>query len=746
MGVHAIKTLDNDHTPLGNAFDHLNPEQRDAVLHTEGPVLVLAGAGTGKTRVLTHRIAHILESGLANPWEILAVTFTNKAAAEMKHRVQTHLQRSSIEAMPLGTFHALCTKMLRRHIELLGYSSNFTIMDSDDQQRLLRQIIQAEGVDTSRYTPKLVSIVINRWKDRAWLPEQAAKGDLRADRTILMIYNVYQERLKTLNVVDFGDLLLLTIQLFQHHPDVLKHYHQQLRYIMVDEYQDTNIAQYLWLRLLAQGTDNVCCVGDDDQSIYGWRGAEVGNILRFEEDFKGAKLIRLERNYRSTGHILGAASALISYNKGRLGKTLHSEYGDGEKVIVKACWNCEDEARYIGDEIEHHQRQGSHLTSMAVLVRAGFQTRQFEERFMTMGIPYRVIGGLRFYERAEIRDALAYLRLVVQESDALAFERIVNLPRRGIGQTTINLFHQVAREEGISLPKAARMLMETRLIKGGARTGLSEFFTQLDRWQDNLDTMSASALTSLILDESGYVMMWRNDPGPDAPQRLENLKELVRAVSEFDNLQGFLEHVSLVLDTTSSSNEDMVNIMTLHGAKGLEFDTVFLPGWEDGLFPHARSLEDEDGLEEERRLAYVGLTRARNRAYITYTGFRRMPQGGKPSYPSQFVHELPKEHTKRIHTNGIVDEGNGGRWTSFNNPTPPQSPSFATKTPSLSWSNRSSTSPKVLRPSHAFKQNDRVFHQKFGYGNIQSVEGDKLVIAFDTSGLKNVMADFVEKE
>ncbi len=738
MQAAALNDGDRNYREPVSMLQNLNPEQCEAVITTEGPLLVLAGAGTGKTRVLTSRVAHILQQSLAQPWQVLAVTFTNKAATEMKHRIQESLSHR-IDGMWLGTFHAMCTKMLRRHIDLLEYETNFSIIDTDDQLRLLKQIITAESIDMSRYPPKLVATLISRWKDKAYFPEQAAKHDLKADRVILFLYQLYQKRLKTLNVVDFGDLILLTLHLFQKYPQVLKQYHEQVRYILVDEYQDTNIAQYLWLRLLAQGTENICCVGDDDQSIYGWRGAEVGNILRFDRDFPGAKVIRLEKNYRSTTHILAAASALIAYNKERLGKTLRNVGEDGEKVTVKSCWNCDDEARYVGDQIEACQRARIPLNAMAVLVRAGFQTRQFEERLMTIGIPYRVIGGLRFYERAEIRDAIAYLRLTFQPSDGLAFERIVNLPRRGIGQTSMNLFHQTARDEGVSLPKAARMLLDTNLLKGQTRASLSLFLQQVDRWHNQVDSLKPSELASLILDESGYVSSWRKDAGPDAPQRLENLKELIHAIDDFDTLHGFLEHVSLVLDTTNTDQDDMVNLMTLHGAKGLEFDTVFLPGWEDGLFPHPRSMEEEGGLEEERRLAYVGLTRARRKAYVLYAGFRRLPQGGRPSYPSRFINELPKEHLIRIHSNGIIDEGSGGRW--FSPTTQTMHPNHARiSTPQPARSPR--TNPYL---PHRFKIEDRVFHQKFGYGFIQSVEGDKLMIDFETSGTKNIMVDFVEK-
>lgn len=706
-------------------LESLNEAQRLAVSQTEGPLLVLAGAGTGKTRVLTTRLAHIIVSGLAQPWQILSVTFTNKAAAEMKERVQKLLAMGT-EGMWLGTFHALCVKILRRHAEALGYNTHFTIIDGDDQQRLLKQLMLAEGVDITKLTPKLASILISRWKDKALLPGSVKSVERRADPVLLHLYQQYQERLQLLNVMDFGDLLLLCLQLFQKFPDVLALYHGQFRYILVDEYQDTNIAQYMWLRLLAQGTPNICCVGDDDQSIYGWRGAEVGNILRFEQDFPGATVVKLEANYRSTDHILGAASSLIAHNQGRIGKALHSASGmSGEKVIVKSCWNCDEEARFVGEEMESEQRKGLPLSSMAVLVRAGFQTRKFEERFMTIGMPYRVVGGLRFYERAEVRDALAYVRLLVQPSDSLAFERIINLPKRGIGQANLNLFHQTAREEGIPLPKAARGLLATSLLKGQVKYNLTNFFNNLDIWRQKLPTMEPAELLGIILDESGYMQMWRNDHGSDAPARIENLKELVRAIAEFETLSSFLEHVSLVLDTTNKNESDMVTLMTLHGAKGLEFDTVFLPGWEDGLFPHPKAFEEEGGLEEERRIAYVGLTRAKRKAIISHAGFRRLPQGSRPSYPSQFINEIDKAYTVRIHSNGAKDEGYGVKW-------------FA-----------QGGSPKIAnRPNyskHLFKVEERVFHQKFGYGYISTIEGDKLIIDFETSGIKNIMADFVAK-
>jgi DNA helicase-2/ATP-dependent DNA helicase PcrA len=710
-------------------LDALNNEQKAAVEAINGPVLILAGAGTGKTRVLTTRMVHILSCGLAYPSQILAVTFTNKAAAEMRERVGALLNQPT-EGLWLGTFHAIAVRILRRHAEVVGLKPNFTILDTDDQQRLIKQILQAEGVDDGKNPPRMVASVISTKKDRV---EFAQKLDqIQSRNWIDRIYSLYQDRLRTLNAVDFGDLLLYCIQLFQDHHDILKTYQDQFHYIMVDEYQDTNVAQYLWLRLLAQGHNNICCVGDDDQSIYGWRGAEIGNILRFEKDFPGATIIRLEQNYRSTTHILGAASGLIEKNKGRLGKTLWTETDGGEKVLIRGTWDSEDEARFIGDEVEAAQRQSILLSKMAVLVRAGYQTREFEDRFLTLGIPYKVIGGLRFYERQEIRDAMGYMRLVSQPDDGLAFERIINTPRRGIGATTIQLIHTYARENMISLPQAARLLCETDNIRGGARTALRAFFLDLDRWRNCLQSDHHVTVTKMVLDESGYTRMWRDDKSPDAPGRLENLKELVRAMEEFESLGGFLEHVSLVMDTTKKDQADMITIMTLHAAKGLEFDTVFLSGWEEGLFPHPRSLDEngQEGLEEERRLAYVGITRAQRKAIITFALNRRTYQGWQHMLPSRFIKELPADHITLIQPNG----------SEISVPSFPSRPSPSTAFIDAEFSDI------PLKPYHAHRPQDRVFHQKFGYGRIIAVNGDQLEIEFDAAGLKKVMADYVEKE
>ncbi|MDK9696366.1 MAG: UvrD-helicase domain-containing protein [Siculibacillus sp.] len=633
-------------------FRGLNDEQRRAIEATEGPVLVLAGAGTGKTRVLTTRIAHILATGRARPGEILAVTFTNKAAREMKERIG-RLVGERVEGMPwLGTFHAIGTRILRRHAELVGLRSDFTILDMDDQLRLIKQIIQAEGIDEKRWPARQFAAFIDGWKNKGLGPNEIPPLEARAfgNGKGGELYRAYQARLSTLNACDFGDLLNHVIRIWKTHPDVLADWQRRFRYILVDEYQDTNVAQYIWLRLLAVGTKNVCCVGDDDQSIYGWRGAEVDNILRFEHDFPGALVIRLERNYRSTTHILAAASHLIAHNEGRLGKTLFTEenHDDADKVLVANAWDSEEEARSIGDEIERRQREGHALNEIAILVRASFQMREFEDRFVTLGLPYRVIGGPRFYERMEIRDALAYFRVVCQPADDLAFERIVNTPKRGLGDATLQQVHALARLRGVPLTEASRRIVETEELKPKVRGTLKGLMQNFTRWRDQLDALSHTELAGLILDESGYTEMWQNDKSAEAPGRLENLKELLKAMEDYESLPAFLEHVSLVMDTENDASLDAVNLMTLHSAKGLEFETVFLPGWEEGLFPHQRALDEggRAGLEEERRLAYVGITRAKKRALIWFASNRRIHGSWNSSIPSRFLDELPEPHVE----------------------------------------------------------------------------------------------------
>ncbi|MDC1213482.1 UvrD-helicase domain-containing protein [Rhodospirillales bacterium] len=720
----------------------LNESQREAVEAIEGPVLVLAGAGTGKTRVLTTRLAHILMQNRANLGEMLAVTFTNKAAGEMKERV-SHLVGRPVEGWWVGTFHAIGARILRANAELVGLTPKFTILDADDQVRLIKQLLDVHDIDEKRYPPRAISGIIQRWKDRGFLPDKVPTSDAEhGDGKVLDLYQDYQARLQTLNAVDFGDLLLLCLKLFQENPEVLKQYQRRFRYVLVDEYQDTNVAQYLWLRLLGQEHRNVCCVGDDDQSIYSWRGAEVGNILRFEEDFPGARVVRLERNYRSTPHILAAASELIKFNEGRLGKTLWTDVNEGEKIRVRGVWDGEAEARLIGEEIEAYQVKGENLRNMAVLVRAGFQTREFEERFITLGVPYRVIGGPRFYERQEIRDAVAYLRVVSQPDDDLAFERIVNTPTRGIGKTSLQVIHVYARAERISLTRAITALSETDELRPQARKALTDIMAMFDRWRMQSATQVPAELCKQILEDSGYIDMWRAKKDPDAPGRLDNLKELVVALEDFETLGAFLEHVSLVMENEERSDIDKVNIMTLHGAKGLEFQTVFLPGWEEGLFPNQRSL-DEGGLaslEEERRLAYVGITRARVRAMVSFAANRRVYGQWQSQTPSRFVDELPAEHIDMFSESGVYARRDG----MLNQTEDP----FA----NVDGVGRSRRRMVEATQSPRFKPEGdgeglgvgtRIFHQKFGYGRVLTIDGDKLEIDFEKAGQKRVMASFV---
>jgi ATP-dependent DNA helicase UvrD/PcrA len=729
----------------------LNEAQRRAVEAVDGPVLVLAGAGTGKTRVLTTRLAYILATGRALPAELLAVTFTNKAAREMRERLEGIIGRRA-EGVWLGTFHAIASRILRRHAEVIGLKSSFTILDTDDQIRLLKQILQAENIDERRWPARLLLAQIQRWKDRGLAPEKVpadAGGFAHGRATDL--YRQYQERLTTVNAVDFGDLLLHNLTLFTSNPDILADYHRRFRYLLVDEYQDSNVAQYLWLRLLAQQRRNLCCVGDDDQSIYSWRGAEVGNILRFEKDFPGAMIVRLEQNYRSTPHILGAAGGMIAQNRGRLGKTLWTEASEGEKVVVRAVWDAEDEARWVGDEIEALQRKGHALSEIAILVRASFQTREFEERFISLALPYRVIGGPRFYERQEIRDALAYLRLINQPADDLAFERILNVPRRGIGSATVQELHSLARAERLPLVEAARVLTRSGRLRPAARNALAAFIVALDRWRAQAETTSHTDLVQVVLDDSGYTAMWQADRSPDAAGRLENLKELVVAMGEFENLGGFLEHVSLVMDNAAEAGGDMVNLMTLHSAKGLEFDTVFLPGWEDGLFPNQRAMEENglSALEEERRLAYVGLTRARYRAYVSFAANRRIHGQWQNAIRSRFIDELPGAHVEIVAEVGLQPEA---AWDSawagaieVPAATASWQPAAPLRRPMLVSNGPVPRRGEEVRKVGGFSVGDRVFHQKFGYGSITQVEDNKLAIRFDIAGDKRVMDAYVER-
>ncbi|UVC18621.1 ATP-dependent helicase [Mesorhizobium onobrychidis] len=863
------------HTNAPDYLNGLNPEQRLAVETTEGPVLVLAGAGTGKTRVLTTRIAHILATKRAFPSQILAVTFTNKAAREMKQRIGLLIGDGNVEGMPwLGTFHSIGVKLLRRHAELAGLKSDFTILDTDDVVRLIKQLIQAEGLDDKRWPAKQFAQMIDGWKNKGLGPADIAEGDARAfaNGKGRELYKAYQERLKTLNACDFGDLLCHPIRIFRDNPDVLKEYHKRFKYILVDEYQDTNTAQYMWLRLLAQRPDakpisplegemsgrteggasrrqaggtappsvasgdispsrgeigrsssegrarstvNICCVGDDDQSIYGWRGAEVDNILRFDKDFPGAAIIRLERNYRSTAHILGTASHLIAHNEGRFGKTLFTEKvaEDDEKVHVHAAWDSEEEARAVGETIEAYQRQKHNLNDMAILVRASFQMREFEDRFVTLGLNYRVIGGPRFYERLEIRDALAFFRVVAQGADDLAFERIVNVPKRGLGEATIRQIHDTARTLRIPMLEAAEKLAESDELKPKPRAALREVAANFERWQKALETTPHTELAETILEESGYTDMWKNDRSAEAPGRLENLKELIRSMEEYESLRSFLEHVALVMDAEQNAELDAVNIMTLHSAKGLEFETVFLPGWEEGLFPHQRALDEggRSGLEEERRLAYVGLTRAKKNLHLWFVSNRRIHGLWQSTIPSRFLDELPEAHVEvaesgnsyggygNAYGGGSFASGRGGQGAGRQNPygasrfdnvggteksgafsstyaTPgwQRAQQNRTEATDRNWGSRSGhqverigygetdsgygagrTSIKgrtidgelvaksVADTPSPFNVGDRVFHQKFGNGNIAAIDGNKLTIDFDKAGQKRVLDGFV---
>ncbi len=743
-------------------LEGLNPAQRQAVEALDGPVLLLAGAGTGKTKALTTRIVHLLSLGKARPGEILAVTFTNKAAREMKDRVG-RLLGEAVEGLPwLGTFHSICVKLVRRHAELVELKSNFTILDNDDQIRLLKQVITAAGIDEKRWPARQLAGLIDHWKNRAWTPEKVPTSEASGfNHRGGELYAAYQTRLRELNAVDFGDLLLHVVTMFQHHEDVLAQYRQRFRYILVDEYQDTNVAQYLWLRLLAGGHKNICCVGDDDQSIYGWRGAEVGNILKFEKDFPGAQVIRLEQNYRSTPHILAAASSVIRGNQGRLGKELWTEAEEGEKVRLIGHWDGEEEARWIGEEIEAAQRgtrgmRPFSLNEMAILVRASHQMRAFEDRFLTIGLPYKVIGGPRFYERMEIRDAMAYFRLTVSPADDLAFERIVNTPKRGLGDKAQQNIQRVARAHSVPLTEGARIALAEGVITGKGGAELRALLDGLDRWGNMAGDadISHEELAGIILDESGYTAMWQNDKTPEAPGRLENLKELVKALDQFENLQGFLEHVSLIMDTESQESEAQISIMTLHAAKGLEFPAVFLPGWEDGLFPSQRSMDESGlkGLEEERRLAYVGITRAEVLCTISFAGNRRVFGQWQSQLPSRFIDELPADHVEVLTAPGLY----GSQQQSYGSSQVEERATRADIYNSPGWRRlqqntaRPVSQPRESRASvidlaatSAFTVGERVFHQKFGYGRIEALEGDKLEIAFDKAGIKKVVASFI---
>ncbi|MEL1250587.1 ATP-dependent helicase [Aurantiacibacter gilvus] len=744
---------------------HLNAPQREAVLTTEGPVLMLAGAGTGKTAALTHRLAHIVRERMAWPSEILCVTFTNKAAREMRERV-SKLTNGALEGMPwLGTFHSICAKMLRRHAELVGLESNFTIIDTDDQLRLLKTLIREADLDEKRWPPRQLAGLIDSWKNRGLNPADltAVDNESYANGKGQEMYRLYQERLKSLNACDFGDLLLHVLNIFRQHRDVLESYQKRFKYVLVDEYQDTNAVQYLWLRLLAQERKNICVVGDDDQSIYSWRGAEVANILRFDKDFPKAKVVRLEQNYRSTPQILAAASGLIESNSQRLGKTLWTELPQGEKVRVVGVWDAPEEARRVGEEIERLESEGLSLEQVAILVRAQYQTRELEDRFIQIGLSYRIIGGFRFYERAEVRDALAYLRVIAQPADDLAFERIYNQPKRGLGAKTLEKMHQHARATQQPLAAAALELADSDELPPRARGTIAALMGDFLRWREMAEAVTPADLMRAVLEESGYDAMLKADRSAEGAGRADNLVELARAMEEYETLVDFMEHVSLVMDNDANDGEEKLTIMTMHAAKGLEFDHVFLPGWEEGVFPSQRSL-DEGGLaslEEERRLAYVAITRARRKCTILHAANRRIYGQWTSSIPSRFIEELPDEHIE------VETTMSGGKslwqanWSESEDPFAHVSQSrpdrsqqrgpgwqralatgYETKPARVRENSRSAAS-FAAKPRSDIGMGDRVFHEKFGYGEVVGQEGNKLEIEFDKAGSKKVIDSFV---
>ena len=751
---------------LPDWLQRLNPPQREAVVTTDGPVLMLAGAGTGKTAALTARLGWLLRRRLAWPSEILCVTFTNRAAREMRERVG-HLIGPAVEGMPwLGTFHSIAAKMLRRHAELVGLTNNFTIIDTDDQIRLMKQLIQAEAIDDKRWPAKQLAGLIDRWKNRGLNPPDldALENESWVNGKGRHFYQLYQDRLRTINACDFGDLTLHMLNIFRRHRDVLELWQERFKYVMVDEYQDTNAVQYMWLRLMAQKRRNICVVGDDDQSIYSWRGAEVANILRFEKDFPGARVIRLEQNYRSTPHILGAASGLIAENSERLGKTLWTERDGGDRLRVIGVWDATEEARRVGEDIERLEREGCGLDAIAILVRAQFQTREFEERFLQIGLAYRIVGGFRFYERAEVRDALAYLRLIASPTDDLAFERIWNTPKRGLGDKTLEKLHRFARANAMPMLRAAAEIADTDELPARARATLVTLVRDFARWRESIATLTPAELARTMLDESGYSAALQAERSTEANGRLENLSELARAMEEYETLSDFLEHVSLVMDNDASADEAKVTIMTMHAAKGLEFDQVFLPGWEEGVFPSQRSL-DEGGLaslEEERRLAYVAITRARKRCTILHAANRRIYGQWTSSIPSRFVGELPEDHVEEETTLSGGASLWRAQWSEHADPFADVARNNPSRVGSRGpgWQRAASAPIDVIprriaeptrsaasfaaKPRTDLGVGARVFHEKFGYGVIASQDGNKLEIDFETAGHKRVIDSFVK--
>ncbi len=723
-----------------NYLSELNTEQKEAVETVDGPLLVLAGAGTGKTKVLTTRLTHILHKNIAHPSEICTVTFTNKASNEMRIRVEKMIG-ASIAGWWLGTFHSLAARILRSNAELINLKTTFTIIDTDDQTRLIKQIMSAENIDEKRWPARSLLSIIQRWKDMGLNPIDVNNayhsGADFANNQAVKLYQNYQNRLITLNAVDFGDLLLHVITIFKNKPDIKKLYQNKFKYILVDEFQDTNASQYYWLKTLAENHQNLCAVGDDDQSIYSWRGADVNNILNFEKDFKNTKIIRLERNYRSTGNILAAASQLIAKNQNRLGKTLWTKEDMGNKINIRTVYDGKEEAQSISDEIEAYQRNNNSINNVAILVRAGFQTRTFEERFLKIGLPYQVVGGLRFYERAEIRDAIAYLRLVNSSDDQLAFERIINKPKRGLGEMTIKNIELYSRSRKISLEMASRKLAETDEISSKAGTSIRLFSKNLDKWRIDVSNNKLGDLVEIILEESGYIEMLKKDRSIEAPGRLDNLKELVNAINEFDSLSNFLEHIQLVMDGSNNQNMETAKIMTLHAAKGLEFPLVFLPGWEEGLFPNQRAIDEngESGLEEERRLAYVGITRAKNDVWIFNTNCRLTHGQWIDCIPSRFLEELPEKNINKFSSysnNFNIKSSIASEWLIANNEK-------------KNIINQNSLNYETDHKTNEIKIMERIFHQKFGYGEVSEIDGDKVTVEFEKAGQKKLLLSFIEK-
>ncbi|MGD9638415.1 MAG: ATP-dependent helicase [Alphaproteobacteria bacterium] len=708
----------------------LNPEQREAVIHTNGPLLVLSGAGTGKTRVLVSKLAYIIFNKIANPWNCLAVTFTNKAANEMKARV-SEMTGVEVSALWLGTFHSICAKILRRHAEKVSLKSNFTIIDDNDQKHLITTIMQEFGLDTKKFLPKAMVGIISRWKDQALTPDKVTPyviGYDFADGFALKIYKEYNNRLKTMNSADFGDLILLCINLFTANQDILNLYQDKFRYIMVDEYQDTNVSQYLWLRLLAMKYKNICCVGDDDQSIYSWRGAEISNILNFEKDFNSAKTVRLERNYRSTKNILDGASNLIAFNKQRLGKRLFPAFEkdeENEQIKVIKSLSSEDEVTSIIEEIESEQRHKTPLSQMAILVRTAALTRNFEEKLVAYGIPYRVIGGLRFYERMEIRDVIAYLRILLQPDDSLAFERVINKPKRGIGDKTLDTIKDYANRNNLSYFMAAYQLIENKGLPTKVSKTIDELIKDFARWHNMLDDKSPRELVKIILEETGYLEMWQKDKSQESASRVENIKELLSVLDDnFASIAAFLDHVSLVMDKNSDNyGTDYLSIMTIHAAKGLEFDNVFLPAWEENIFPHSMTLSEngENGVEEERRLAYVAITRARKKVFISFAYSRFIYGNWQNNVPSRFIDEIGLDN--------IVSDKDTNQFSQLSE---------------MSFDWQRIYAKKAQIQNNVFHIGDKVFHKRFGNGTIISMDCDKLEIDFDDSGLKKIISSFVE--